>query len=79
MAELVNLIGYSTQLPHLENCKLNKYMSVRKCNYTFMCSKSLVYLKPGKLLLSGGNFGFQPFPDVLISKQTFRLLSEFFA
>lgn len=54
-------------------------MSIRKCNYTFMCSKSLVYLKPGKLLLSSGNFGFQPFPDVLISEQTFRLLSKFFA
>lgn len=43
-----------------------------------VCSEGLVYLKPGELLLSGGNFGFQPFPDVLISEHTFRLLSKFF-
>lgn len=43
-----------------------------------MCSKSLVYLKAGKLLLSSGNFGFQAFPDMLISEQTFRLLSQLF-
>lgn len=43
-----------------------------------MCSKSLVYLKPGELLLGSGNFGFQAFPDMLISVQTFRLLSHFF-
>lgn len=38
-----------------------------------------VYLQQWELLFSSRDFGFQPFPDVLFSKQTVCLLSKIFS